>query len=95
MTAYDLARWRRSEACRVTHAGQPAGTLMSRMRACLGPVPDRRGESLQIFTTIFIRPMLEFRHPVARIAWHLCREGGAQQRRLIGRGGWTAAENRP
>jgi hypothetical protein len=34
----------------------------------LRELPDRRGENLAIFTTIFVRPALELTSPVRRLA---------------------------
>jgi hypothetical protein len=39
-------------------------------------LPDRRGENLAIFTTIFIRPALELKSPVRRLAGALAATGG-------------------
>jgi hypothetical protein len=37
-------------------------------RNCFSDLPDRRGENLAIFTTIFVRPALELTSPVRRLA---------------------------
>lgn len=39
-----------------------------RFHAGADRVPDRRGEAFQIFTTIFVRPALELRDPIRRLA---------------------------
>jgi len=41
-----------------------------------GDLPDRRGEALDIFTTIFIRPALELRSPARRLVGALADAGG-------------------
>jgi hypothetical protein len=41
-----------------------------------GNLPDRRGEALDIFTTIFIRPALELRSPARRLVDALTGAGG-------------------
>jgi hypothetical protein len=40
----------------------------ARYPRCFGELPDRRGENLAIFTTIFVRPALELASPVRRLA---------------------------
>jgi hypothetical protein len=42
----------------------------------LGDLPDRRGEAIDIFTTIFIRPALELRSPARRLVGALAGAGG-------------------
>jgi hypothetical protein len=39
-------------------------------------LPDLRGENLAIFTTIFIRPVLELKSPVRRLAGVIAATGG-------------------
>jgi hypothetical protein len=41
-----------------------------------GALPDRRGEALDIFTTIFIRPALELKSPARRLVGALADAGG-------------------
>jgi hypothetical protein len=45
-----------------------ADRLTSGYCARLRELPDRRGENLAIFTTIFVRPALELTSPVRRLA---------------------------
>jgi hypothetical protein len=70
------------------------GTLLWRVRSGIDRLPDRRGESLDIFTTIFVRPALEFRPAVARFARHLCTGGGTVAFGPVGRLGSRPVENR-
>jgi hypothetical protein len=74
--------------------GLRQATLLSRVRGGIDRLPDRRGESLDIFTTIFVRPALEFRPAVARFARHLCTGAGTVAFRPIGRLGSRPVENR-
>jgi len=70
------------------------GTLLSLVRGGIDRLPDRRGESLDIFTTIFVRPALDFRPAVARFARHLCTRGGPVAFGPVGRFGSRPVENR-
>ena len=65
------------------------------LRARFERGPDRRGEALDIFQTIFVRPALDFGHPIARIARHLCRGGGVLRRTRVGDVRLGPVENRP
>lgn len=54
----------------------PADRSRSGYRCRFDELPDRRGENLDIFTTIFIRPALELTTPVRRLAGALAATGG-------------------
>lgn len=54
----------------------PADRPRLRCLGRIGDLPDRRGENLAIFTTIFIRPALELKSPVQRLAGALAATGG-------------------
>jgi len=45
-------------------------------RCRFADLPDRRGEALAIFTTIFIRPALELKRPARRLVGALADAGG-------------------
>jgi hypothetical protein len=49
--------------------------LRSESRDCFSDLPDRRGENLAIFTTIFVRPALELTSPVRRLAGAIATTG--------------------
>ena len=65
-----------------------------RSRLGIDRVPDRRGEALDIFQTIFIRPALDLGPPVARMARHVWRDARAHPRTPIGQIGFGPVENR-
>lgn len=60
----------------------------------LDDLPDRRGETLQIFTTIFLRPALELRSPIRRIAGAVAGAGTGlrARRRAEGSGAGSARQ---
>lgn len=47
------------------------GDGLTRLRTAADDAPDCRGEALQIFTTIFVRPALELREPIRRLVHNL------------------------
>jgi hypothetical protein len=67
----------------------------ARLHARIERGPDRRGEALDIFRTIFVRPALDFGHPIARFARHFRRGGDVPQPAPIGDARIGPVENRP
>lgn len=65
-----------------------ANRLLPRMLAGIDPIPDRRGETFQILTTIFVRPGLELVRSMARAAPQLRLERDASVRGRAGRASW-------
>ena len=51
-----------------------------RFQSDAASAPDRRGEALDIFTTIFVRPALELREPLRRLVRDLARDRRRDQR---------------
>jgi hypothetical protein len=57
------------------NAPRPLACAPPRTPGRLAGLPDRRGEALVIFTTIFIRPALELRSPARHLVNALAHAG--------------------
>jgi hypothetical protein len=71
-----------------------SGASSARLFPFAQNLPDRRGEALQIFTTIFLRPALELRSPIRRIAGAVAGAGTGLRTRGRVKAGGTGATYR-